>query len=514
MFRFVEMRTHAQNDAHALNFSVRGHGIHKYNAKAHARRIAHAAGSPSALVVLQGEKKANYSGSDQPRHFRQDRYFYYITGCDEPDCYVTYDIAKDFLTLWLPQANPSRVFYDGRGSTPEEAMEKYDIDDAKYIKQTPNRLLDAIAQACRLSNPTTVLSSSSDMLRTAMDACRAVKDSDEIELIRKANRISANAHEQVLKQLSQLTKEAEVEGLFLNTCIRAGAKEQAYGPIMGSGPNAGILHYGANDEAFDDRQVLLIDASCEWQLYAADVTRTMPLNQKKPGFWPSVEAEAIYKAVEKVQVECISMLKPGRRFIDVNWHAIHMTIDALLGLGLLEGDHMEIFHTGTVSAFFPHGLGHHIGLEVHDITPTRREHEGSESSTDDVASSYATFVQSISPHRQALPGYNSAEHFSPSPSTLFVPCTINAPSLEPGNVVTIEPGIYFNKFILDNVYLNKPEHLKYINLEVLKRYMPVGGVRIEDDILITEKGYENLTTAVKGEEMLAVIRKGWKENMQ
>jgi Xaa-Pro dipeptidase len=343
-------------------------------------------------------------------------------------------------------------------------------------------------------------------LRPAMDACRAIKDSDEVELIREANRISSEAHRQVLKQLSHLKTEAEAEGLFLNTCIKAGAKEQAYGPIMGSGPNAGILHYQGNDEAFDDRQVLLIDASCEWQLYAADITRTMPLNKKKPGHWPSSEAKAIYKAVEKVQEACIQLLRPGKRFIDVNWHAIHMTIDALLDLGLLKGDHMEIFHTGTVGAFFPHGLGHHIGLEVHDITPSRREHVDDTPADTEVAEAYETFAKTASPKHQPLPGYHAAESFSLSPSSAFGSCTVDSPSLEPGNVVTIEPGIYFNKFILDNVYLPNPEHRKFIDLDVLERYMPVGGVRIEDDILITEEGYENLTGALKGEEMLIVIR--------
>ena len=330
-----------------------------------------------------------------------------------------------------------------------------------------------------------------------MDACRAVKDNEEIELIREANRISSEAHRQVLKQLSHLRTEAEVEGLFLNTCIVSGAREQAYGPIMGSGANAGILHYQGNNEAFDDRQVLLIDASCEWQLYAADITRTMPLNRKKPGYWPSSEAEAIYIAVERVQEACIKMLRPGVHFIDINWHAIHMTIDALLELGLLEGDHSEIFHKGTVGAFFPHGLGHHVGLEVHDITPTRREH------LHNVPTPHITSSSTYQPP----PEHISAQRFSLSSPTAFGGAfPAESLALEPGNVVTIEPGIYFNKFILDNEYLPDPEHRKFINLEVLERYMPVGGVRIEDDILITEKGYENLTPAVKGEEMLKVIR--------
>ena len=485
------MHSSVQSYTSAAGIKVTGGGIAKYNAKAHARRVAEAAGSPSALVVLQGEKKVNYSGSDQPRHFRQDRYFYYITGCNEPDCYVTYDISKDFLTLWLPEANPSRVFYDGRGSTPEEAMAKYDIDDAKYIvPDIPGKSTQASIETFLLARSASqnrwpqVLSA--EVLEQAIVTCRAVKDDEEIELIREANRISSNAHCQVLKQLSHLKTEAQAEGLFLNTCISEGAKEQAYGPIMGSGPNAGILHYIANNEVFDDRQILLIDASCEWQLYAADITRTMPLNRKKPGYWPSKEAEAVYKAVEKVQEACIKMLKPGIYFIDVNRHAIHMTIDALIELGVLEGNHYEIFHQGTDGAFFPHGLGHHIGLEVHDLTPTRREHSD-EASTLNIRGSAERF----SLHRPTASGGAFPDHSLP---------------LEPGNVVTIEPGIYFNKFILDNVYLSDPKHRKFINMEALERYMPVGGVRIEDDILITKDGYENLTPAVKGEEMLAVIR--------
>jgi Xaa-Pro dipeptidase len=477
-----------------VQYHVQGHGTNKYPAKSHARRVAEATGSSSAVIGLEGVKTVPYSNSDQPRHFRQDRYFYYITGCNEPGCYVTYEVSRDFLTLWLPKSDPRRIFYDGRGSTPEEAMAKYDIDKARYIE--PGKDIAWLVKTCGASIKNTLLldtristhsqpaRSNPDVLRHAMDSCRAIKDADEIKLIREANRISSEAHRQVLKHLSKFDREAQAEGLFLNTCIVAGAKEQAYGPIVGSGPNAGTLHYQANNESFGNREVLLIDASCEFQLYAADITRTMPLNRKKPGYWPSKEAETIYKIVEKVQESCIRMLKPGVRFSDVNWHAIDMTIDALLDIGLLKGKRDDILATGTVGAFFPHGLGHHLGLEVHDITPTSADSEES------------------SPKRTSKAcGFGFAH-------TAFVRSTFNATPLAPGNVVTIEPGLYFNKYNLDTVYLPDPNHSQHIDTEVLKRYMPVGGVRIEDDILITDTGYENLTPAVKGEEMLKVIREG------
>lgn len=494
------MRSQSLSSREEVQYRIQGHGTNKYPAKAHARRVAEAAGSPSAIIGLEGEKTVPYANSDQPRHFRQDRYFYYITGCNEPGCYATYQVSRDFLTLWLPKSDPRRIFYDGRGSTPEEAMAKYDIDKASYIE--PGMDMNAwVVKACDLSSNTALfldkqisthsqsIRSDSDVLRHAMDSCRAIKDADEIKLIREANRISSEAHRQVLKHLSQFDREAQAEGLFLNTCIVAGAKEQAYGPIVGSGPNAGTLHYQANNESFEDRQVLLIDASCEWQLYAADITRTMPLNRQNPGHWPSKEAETIYGIVEKVQESCIRMLRPGVHFADVNWHAIHLTIDSLLDIGLLKGSHSDIFHAGTVGAFFPHGLGHHLGLEVHDITPTTTTRSAKHNSEKkDPASSSS----------------NPTVHdFHSKPLTLTT-----TPPLTPGNVITIEPGLYFNKYNLETVFLPDPVHSQYIDTKVLQRYMPVGGVRIEDDILITETGYENLSPAVKGEAMLGVIREG------
>jgi len=494
-------------------------GVNKYPAKSHAQRVGDATGLSEGTIAIAGEKQVMYSHSDQPRHFRQDRYFYYLTGCNEPNCYATYDIKTDHLTLWLPPVgNLREVFYMGRGSTVEEAMNKYDIDEAKYLpKSKPSglRFDDALPYFHNQSSPdscfyglnVTILTQRHDGtscksvdLQAALDNCRAVKDQDEVALIRKANDISSQAHLKILQNLRNLTTEAQAEGLFTFYCIAAGAKEQAYGPIMGSGPNAATLHYQANNEAFGNRQLLLVDASCEWELYAADITRTIPLNPKKPGYWPSKEAEALYKAVERMQEEAIKMLKPGVKFNDVHWHVAHMAIDALLDLGILKGDHMDIFHSDVYATFAPHGLGHMIGLEVHDVKSVRPSED-----PHNVADAYAAYVARSDSKYAAKPGFSKAEHFHMDLQMLRAPNTLESSPLEVGNVVTIEPGLYLNELILRAV-LADPKQCKFIDVEVLKRYIPVGGVRIEDDILITRSGYENLTKALKGEEMLKAIR--------
>ena len=150
----------------------------------------------------------------------------------------------------------------------------------------------------------------------------------------------------------------------MNVCISHQAKQQAYDPIAASGPNAGTLHYDANNENFEGRQLMCLDAGCEYELYSSDITRTFPLAES----WPTKEAENIYKLVERMQESCIERLAPGVRYLDLHILAHQIAIDGLLKLGILHnGTREEIYAAGTSRAFFPHGLGHHIGLEVHDV---------------------------------------------------------------------------------------------------------------------------------------------------
>jgi len=201
-------------------------------------------------------------------------------------------------------------------------------------------------------------------LQPAIDACRLIKDDHELKLIRTANDISTKAHVAVLRNLRNFSSEAQVEGLFLDVCVANGAKHQSYGIIAGSGENAAILHYVKNDEDFGDRQMMCLDAGAEWHCYSSDVTRSFPLQ----GEWPSKEAKSIYDLVQKMQTAAFEVIGPGKRFIAAHILAHQIAVEGLLELGILHnGTAKEILEAGTSLAFYPHGLGHHLGLEVHDI---------------------------------------------------------------------------------------------------------------------------------------------------
>ncbi|KAB2571412.1 putative Xaa-Pro aminopeptidase [Lasiodiplodia theobromae] len=470
-----------------------GSPLEKYPAKQHARRVADFLGVAKGLIYLPGAPTAYLEDSDQFVPFRQRRYFYYLTGVDEADCHLTYDIRLDFLTLYVPSpGSPRKVYYNGRGSTPEEALDKYDVDAVDFSYAVPGYVEFWMTQHegdVYILHPDQAVVPGHDKsprvnytkLQVAIDAARVRKDQHEIKLIRKANQVSAKAHEKVLRNIRAFKNEAQVEATFLDTCVAADAKHQAYEIIAASGENAATLHYIKNDEPFHDRPLMCLDAGCEWQCYASDVTRTFPLT----GQWPSKESKAIYDLVLKMQTECIDAIRPGARYLDIHYLAHRILIDGLLELGILHnGTPEDIFDAGTSLAFLPHGLGHHLGLEVHDVS--------------DVPLMAGT-----------------AEHMSSvvDPEMCKALVHPNHPALEEGMVITVEPGIYFNRYALNAVYLSSPIHSRYINRRVLQRYLPVGGVRIEDDILVTHDGYENLTTAPKGEEMLRIMQDGCVETL-
>ncbi|KAK2799255.1 hypothetical protein FQN50_008531 [Emmonsiellopsis sp. PD_5] len=474
------------DNTYTITLAIRDSAADKYPAKQHAQRVAAKLGCKRGLIYLKGQRTTQYEDSDQETSFRQRRYFSYLSGVSEPNCDLTYDIKLDKLTLYVPDFDLRRAIYMGSPLGKEEALEKYDVDEVNYVSSLEEDVRKWAKHRGRGSTifvlhdsqtPVTKISNvffDSTKLMNAMDACRVIKDQHEIGLIRRANEVSASAHIAVLRGIQKMTNEAEIEGTFLNKCITLGAHNQAYGIIAASGANAATLHYSKNNDPLKGRQFVCLDAGAEWNCYASDVTRTFPTSDK----WPSDEAKNIYDLVAKMQEACIKGIKEGVRYLDLDVLAHTIAIEGLLSIGIFKGGTVdEIRKSGASKLFFPHGLGHHIGLEVHDVSP---EPIMALDQQDDANSSLFPF-------------------------TNLSPCTTSAPTLKSGMVVTIEPGIYFSKLSLQHA---EPEQAKYIDMDAVKKYLPVGGVRIEDDILVTKTGYENLTTAPKGEAMLEIIRQG------
>ncbi|KAI1947201.1 hypothetical protein LOZ12_000545 [Ophidiomyces ophidiicola] len=470
-----------------------GTTLDKYPAKQHARRVAARLRATKGLVYLMGQQTRLLEDSDQALPFRQRRYFFYLSGVDEPDCHLTYDIGSDILTLYVPDFRLRRAIWTGPTLGRKQALSsiRYDISDVRYASQLGDDVLNwadgHVAEAVIYvihSNQTPGARPANvrfddDSLVPAMDMCREIKDEHEIGLIRRANDISTSAHTEILLNVHSMQNEAEIEGKFLNSCVSQHAKYQAYEIIAASGENAAILHYTKNNQPLKGRQLVCLDAGAEWNCYASDITRTFPTRPR----WPSSEALDIYTLVECMQESCISSIKEGVRYLDLHVLAHRIAIEGLVNLGILKGGSPEeILNSGVSRVFFPHGLGHHVGLEVHDV------------SSKPLMALEGEYYQGVS-----LAGCRS-------------PCTLSAPYLKPGMVVTVEPGIYFSELAIEDAK-GKPLS-KYIDMEVLEKYMPVGGVRIEDDILVTKHGFENLTKAPKGKAMMETIRKGIEQSLE
>ena len=253
---------------------------------------------------------------------------------------------------------------------------------------------------------------------------RLIKTESELTLMRQANHISGLAHQRAMKQCQVGKFEYHIEAEILHEFAQFGARSPAYASIVAGGDNANILHYTANNDVLKDNELLLIDAGIELGGYAADITRTFPINGKF-----SVEQKAIYQLVLNAKNLAINAIKPGMTFAKLNVLTNTFLTEGLVELGILQGDLAELVIEKKVKEYFIHGLGHWLGLDVHDVGDYH-----------------------ISTEREQLRAF------------------------EPGMVMTIEPGIYIP--------------LTDLNVEAKWRGI---GVRIEDNIAVTEIGFENFT---------------------
>ena len=243
------------------------------------------------------------------------------------------------------------------------------------------------------------------------------------------------------------------KGIY-NRNLNFSAVFQAYTPIFAVGRNGSVLHYVANNSQFPNNpsDMLLVDAGCEFSCYASDVTRTYPINGKFEG-----EYKIIYQIVLESQEAVLKSLKSGVEWEDMHRLAERVILDGLIRAGIVHGDYEEMIKSHISALFFPHGLGHLIGLDVHDVG-----------------------------------GYPPGVERIPEPAIRYLRMRR---TLKTNMVVTVEPGLYFIDQILDKA-LKDPKIAKFLDLAVLDKFRHIGGVRIEDDVLILENGIKILTREI------------------
>lgn len=391
----------------------------------------------SFIAIANAPEVIRNGSLHYPYHPRS--HFYYLTGCDEPNAILllTNMANKPTFTLFCREKKDILVNWSIPPMGLQKACSEYGADAAYAISEFESHLTKHLAQCCyfycllqedtemmhRLYQPrfasVTVPTHWIDVapyIRTM----RAIKTPSEIACLRQAAIISAKAHQRAMHYCKPGLYEYEIAAELHHEFARNGCQTLAYDSIVAAGDNACILHYQRNSGCLRDGELLLVDAGCEYKYYTADVTRTFPINGK---FQP--RQKALYEIVLQAQVAAIQAIQPGVTWNQLNQLVDTMLTDGLITLGLLSPTLSKIERAAALRLFYPHQLGHHLGLDVHD-------------------------------------GLTLASNAT----------------LEAGMVVTIEPGIY--------IPLNKQD--------VSPQWRGMG-IRIEDDVLVTEADGEVLSEA-------------------
>ena len=318
--------------------------------------------------------------------FRFDSYFHYLTGFTEPEAVVVIVAGgAPRSILFCREKNEEREIWDGFRFGPEAAREKFGFDEAYPIGMLDEKMpgllenqptlhylpgadrewdarvmvwLNAVREKVRLG--IAAPASISD-LRVPLDEMRLIKDPTELATMRRAAGISAEAHRRAMQATRPGRYEYEIEAELLYAFRRRGAQFPAYTPIVASGANACVLHYVGNDARMADGDLLLIDAGCELDGYASDITRTFPVNGRFSG-----PQRAIYELVLAAQAAAMAETRAGKGWNEPHDAAVRTLAQGMLDLGLLAGTLEEALEKETYRRYYMHRTGHWLGLDVHD----------------------------------------------------------------------------------------------------------------------------------------------------
>jgi Xaa-Pro aminopeptidase len=393
--------------------------------------------------------------ADADYPYRHDSYFYYLTGFTEPEATLVLVAGdKDQAILFCREKNEEREIWDGYRYGPEAAREAFGVDAAYPIASIDTELPKLMANAPALFYALGSSSRLDDQIKGWLNAVRAqvragvtapsaaidirvilnemrlVKDAHEIAIMQRAADITAEAHARAMRCSRAGLREYHLEAELLHEFRRNGSQFPAYGSIVAAGPNACVLHYRAGDAELRNGELVLIDAGCELDSYASDITRTFPVNGKFSG-----PQKTLYEIVLDAQYAAIAATRPGARFTDGHDAALKVLAQGMLDTGLLDknkvGSPDDVIANGDYRQFYMHRTGHWLGMDVHDV----------------------------------------GDYRDPAPAGTEKPWR----TLAPGMVLTIEPGIYVRP--AEGV----PDAFWHI------------GIRIEDDALVTTDGCDILT---------------------
>ena len=403
---------------------------------------------PKNSAVVIASASMQYRNADSSYAFRQDSNFWYLSGFNEAESTLVLLINEKNNVqsiAFVPEKDELKESWDGYRAGPEGAMKDYGFDLAFNNTEIDQRLPDLLAGHNQVFYPVgksqtldadiiewIKSAKSKDRHSSAIDIAdasskignqRLIKDEDEIKIMKKACQISAEAHVEAMKFVKPGMTEQEMEAFYQYEFSKRGGRFSAYTPIVAGGENACVLHYVENSKQLKDGELLLVDAGCEFELYASDITRTYPINGKFTA--PQL---AIYEVVLEAQLKSIEAISTNNNVMDAQIISEKVITQGLIDLGILQGSMEELHAAGAFKDFYMHKIGHWLGIDVHDAGDYMEDGD------------YMKF--------------------------------------KPGMVTTVEPGIYISS-----------------SSDVEDKWKGIG-IRIEDDILVTAEGNENLTAFV------------------
>ena len=455
-----------------------------------------AAGHADGVVLLRGGVETTRNDTDHEPVFRQESYFQYFFGVAEPDCYGMIELPSGRATLFVPRLAPEYAVWMGAIKPPGQFKARYRVDACDYTDRVAEVLASTVlgsggeggssgggdghGKIYVLAGENTdsgldiakvlPVSSVADggvipsecvtrvdraALYEIAAECRVVKSADEIDLMRYVAWVASCAHASVMRDARPGMMEYQLEALFLFHCaFHGGCRHAAYTSICACGPNSSVLHYGhagaPNDRLLEPSDMALLDMGCEYFCYASDITCSFPVSGD---FTP--DQRLVYEAVLDAQRQILGQMRPGVAWSDMHALMWRVILTHLRRHGLVVGEVEDMLAANLGQVFTPHGLGHLIGIDTHDVGG----------------------YLSHTPQRSAVKGLDKLR---------------TARVLAEGMALTVEPGCYFIDALLDDA-LADPARRGFLAADRLEGFRGFGGVRLEDVVVVTVDGVDNLT---------------------